>query len=306
MHDSLELVKIPQRDNNDGNSVSWVTLKDGSNVYGGAGLTTSYVSTLNIENGRMLSVPVGSGAQNLSYNLDFHGPALQCTEADNSTSSFVMSAVNDYNNKSHGGFLYWAGWVPPPDFGQSPINGSFFANLGLGQNLSADFPGLYFPSNGFAKVYQTLFLPDSANGTFTYTGSYSVIECSLYNASYTSHFELHSNQIQTISTNRTLLDGLLAVQVLPPEITSDQAIEYFNDLTLMNMFGYNAVGSTIINTKFGNPNTLSNIATAPTLGAVISATPIKGKFMDFQQFSFLLEELFQNFTLSWRYGSIPS
>jgi len=247
----------------------------------------------------MLSVPVGSGTKNLTYSLSFHGPVLGCVEADNLTSSFILSAIEFVNDT--GDFLYWAGWVRSQDFGPN-INGSFFDSVA--PNLTSPFPGLYLPSNGATKVYQTLYFSDNKTTIPSPNGVLRVIECSLHNASYDVEFELHSNGQQTITANRTLLSGLPVVEVLPSNLSMSEAVERFNDQALMQLFGFYTFGTT----KFpigspGDSKTLGSLLSSPTLGAAILPDSIGA--IDFDQFTSALEGLFHNFTLSYRYGQLP-
>ena len=261
----------------------------------------SHLTVSNLVEADMLSVPVGSGTKNLTYNLSFHGPALGCVEADNLTSSFILSAIEEFVNET-GDFLYWAGWVPSRDFGPNTINGSFFDKLA--PNLTSPYPGLHLPSNGAAKVYQTLYFSDNATTIPSPNGTLRVVECSLHNASYNVQFELRSNGQQTITANWTLLSGLPVVEVLPSKLSMSQAVERFNDQALMQLFGFYTFGTT----KFpiglpGDSKTRGSLLSSPTLGAAILPNSIGS--MDFDQFTSALEGLFQNFTLSYRYGQLP-
>ena len=298
-HASSELIEVPQRDSNDP-QLDVGTTSDGSYQYPGVSFMLSHLTVSNLVEADMLSVPVGSGTKNLTYSLSFHGPALGCVEADNLTSSFILSAIEEFVNDT-GDFLYWAGWAPSQDFGPN-INGSFFDNLA--PNLTSPFPGLYLPSNGAAKVYQTLYFSDNTTTIPSPNGVIRVIECSLHNASYDVEFELHSNGQQTITANRTLLSGLPATDVLPSNLSMSEAVERFNNQALMQLFSFYTFGTT----KFpiGSPadsKTRGSLLSSPTLGAAILPDSIG--LMDFDQFTSALEGLFQNFTLSYRYGQLP-
>lgn len=248
----------------------------------------------------MLPVPVGSGTKNLTYSLGFNGPALRCVEADNLTSSFIISAIEEFMNDT-GDFLYWAGWVPPQDFGPT-INGSFFNNIS--PNMTSPFPGLYLPSNGAAKVYHTMYFSDNITTIPSPDGVLRAIECSLHNASYDVEFELHSDGQQVITANRTLLSELPVMEILPSSLSMSEAVERFNDQALMQAYGLYIIGTTVFPDGFpGDSKVFGNLIGSPTLGAAI--TPDSIGLMDFDQFTSALEGLFQNFTLSFRYGQLP-
>jgi hypothetical protein len=93
------------------------------------------------------------------------------------------------------------------------------------------------------------------------------------------------------------------MEVLPSNLSMSEAVERFNNQALMQLFSFYTFGTT----KFpiGSPadsKTLGSLLSSPTLGAAI--LPNSGS-MDFDQFTSALEGLFQNFTLSYRYGQLP-
>ena len=278
---------------------------NGSWLYPGDSPTISDLGNLNLVTADTLKVPLSAGGRNISYAANFAGPAFQCVEANDTIASFVLPAVDDYLNRT-GSPIYWASWIPDQSFG-SGMNGSFFVNLNdLASEPSP--PGFTFPTSGPPKVYHVKFFTTNVttlpSGERNATGGYRVIECTLYNATYDMHFALHSDGSQIITRNRTLLNGLPLTHVLPNTFSEDQANQLFNDVAFAEMYAlYIADGITtfsVNNTNVGG--VAAFLANSPTLGRAIQ--PVDPTFMDFDQFTFGLEQFFENVTFSWRFGQL--
>jgi hypothetical protein len=182
---SWQLLQVPQPDYQDPQMCAKTGLANGTCLYQGPSFTTYRSPSLSVMEGDVLSV--SSTAKNLSYGLIFNGPAISCVEANNSTSTFVQRAIQDYNN-STGKFLYRSGFVPDENF-VPEMNGSFFGLIGNGiPNVSEN---LDLVSKDAAKIYQTLYFSNTPDVTDLQSpgGVQKVIECSLYNASYEVAFE---------------------------------------------------------------------------------------------------------------------
>ncbi|KIW16840.1 hypothetical protein PV08_04030 [Exophiala spinifera] len=308
MHESTEVVQVPQRQNND-SQLSMLTTNDGSSwIYFGTSTTFLKVANLNIQQGGVLPVSLELGSQNLSYTLDFYGPALQCVEPDSTTTATLRDGLYDYMNQT-GNMIYWAGFVPQSDFGPSTINATFFEALidGKGQyNFSTPNLGLEAPSNGPAKAFHMMYSSDNMTAIPAGNWHYDVAECTLHNASYNSHFELSSNGQQVITASRQVLKGIEGVQYLPTKYTVDEAAERFNAQAFMQAFGYYASGTTTIKINGNNFTPGSSVQVNPVLGAAISGAMYSDPAFTttWSQFTGALESLFQNFTLSYRYSNM--
>ncbi|KAK5548563.1 hypothetical protein LTR23_001693 [Exophiala sp. CCFEE 6169] len=308
LHESSDLLQVPQRQNNDSQLTILTTDNGSSWIYFGTSTTFLKVANLNIQQGNVLPVSFELSSQNLTYSLSFYGPALHCTEPDNTTTTTIRNGLSDYMNQT-GNMIYWAGFVPQSDFGPDTINATFFEALidGKGQyNFSTPNLGLQAPSNGPAKVYHMMYFSDNMTAIPAGDWAYRVAECSLYNASYDARFELNSNGQQVVTANRQVLDGIEAVQYLPTNFTVDQAAERFNAQAFMQAFGYYASGTTTIEIDGNNFTPGSSVQVNPVLGAAISGTMYSDPTYSttWDEFTAALESLFQNFTLSYRYGNM--
>ncbi|KAJ9499652.1 hypothetical protein H2202_004642 [Exophiala xenobiotica] len=305
----LSTIFTPSTLSNNDSQLTILTTDNGSSwIYFGTSTTFLKVANLNIQQGNVLPVSFELSSQNLTYSLSFYGPALHCTEPDNTTTTTIRNGLSDYMNQT-GNMIYWAGFVPQSDFGPDTINATFFEALidGKGQyNFSTPNLGLQAPSNGPAKVYHMMYFSDNMTAIPAGDWAYRVAECSLYNASYDARFELNSNGQQVVTANRQVLDGIEAVQYLPTNFTVDQAAERFNAQAFMQAFGYYASGTTTIEIDGNNFTPGSSVQVNPVLGAAISGTMYSDPTYSttWDEFTAALESLFQNFTLSYRYGNM--
>ncbi len=308
MHSSSDLLQVPQRQNND-SQLTMLKTDDGSSwIYFGMSTTFIKVANLNIQQGNVLPVSSGLSTQNLTYSLSFQAPALHCTEPDTATTMTIRNGLYDYMNHT-GNMIYWAGFVPQSDFGPDTVNATFFEALidGDGQyNFSTPNLGLQAPSNGPAKVYHVMYFSDNMTAIPAGDWVYRMAECSLHNASYDARFEFNSNGQQAITAKRQVLNGIEAVQYLPTNFTIDQAAERFNAQAFMQAFGYYASGTTTIEVDGNNFTPGSSVQVNPVLGAAISGAMYSdpGFSITWDEFTAALESLFQNFTLSYRYGNM--
>ncbi|KAJ9608886.1 hypothetical protein H2200_006657 [Cladophialophora chaetospira] len=298
IHESIEAIQVPQRDNNVGVR-SHPTSADGSWMYLSDSALIGGLGNLNLATSTTLNVPLLAQSRNMSYTTAFSGPAFQCTEANDTIASYVIPATIDYqtvNNKS----ITWASWIPTPIFGPG-MNASFFDGVTAIAESSITM-GLEYP-NDRLQIYHVKFvatnytrtLPD---GTRVPGGSYRVIECTLHNATYEVRFDLQSNGYQAITINRTLLNVLPLAKVLPQTTFSeDQATEVFNDIAFVQAYALYIADGLV--TNVGSESVLIN---SSTLGRAIRVDdPF---YMNFNQFTFALEQFFENITLSWRFGQL--
>lgn len=322
-----EMITVPQRGYENGSGYTFSGLAfvgNGSCLYRGSTSVVDRFSGLAVWGGDILSV--SSAAKNMTYNLSFHGPAVECIEADTATSSFVQRAIEDYTN-STGDTLWWAGWIPDQTFGPS-INASFFENL---QVNTASETVLDVTSKDAARIYQTMYFADHPNISLSSNPNDSfaspfvtqrLMTCSLYNASYDVAFDLLSDGVQTITAERRLLNGVPAAQqqsgcgsetdidpTAEPMGNSTVLEAYIGNTTVIEQFNYQALFQTLGVQSRGMvslPNGSSfigELSMNPILGPVITGQ--SDVYMTFEQYASNIESMFQNFTLSLRFG-LPS
>jgi hypothetical protein len=277
---------------------------DGSWQYPGVSTMLFYMSQLGLAQADILSVPGGFPNQTLSYQLSFYGPALQCLPPSNQTRSFLLSAMEDYINDS-GQFLFFTAFNPVDGFGPG-INATFFDNV-VNFNNREIAQGLDVVSQDAAKVFLTLWIDNNMTAIPDASGDMEILECSLHNASYDAQFEVRGDGQQTISVVKTILEPVPAVLSLPTTMSEFDAAIIFEYYSLMQSYVGNILGSTTTSPVFAalqdsQPVQFTQLGTNPVLMPYLipSSDPI-----DFNQFRVGMEDLFQNFTLSYRFGSVP-
>ncbi|EXJ86860.1 hypothetical protein A1O3_03814 [Capronia epimyces CBS 606.96] len=174
-------------------------------------------------------------APNSSYSLQFFGPSIRCQPtADTVMSSFdavfgCNLTVTNYTDNFCGFNYSYLAWTPDPTV-RVPFDTGSVTNDSLDfrhdQSTCTDLSSI----GGFAQEPVMIYI-----GTFTDTGNWSVLNCSLYNASYTTKVD-YQESVETISTTTQPLNGL-------PLLPVEHHAESYSDLTEAERVGmsYQAV-----------------------------------------------------------------
>lgn len=154
----------------------------GNNQYADAAPIV-YTSTLAPgTGGRILDLP--HTHTNMSYDLQFYGPAFQCT---NASANLTDLAVSHINSTGSGGGIFYLSFVGSGDKAQGLFNTSGLECNGYGSCyrplpsdiLSTSFENVDKYSTDTARLYVML--------------SYNLTECRLFNASYNVNFDFRSS-----------------------------------------------------------------------------------------------------------------
>lgn len=166
--------------------------------------------------GQQLVIPAANS--NMSYTLNFLGPALRCDPAEASFIREVYEAFLDQLADPISQYRYIA-WVPV-DKGQVNLN---LTNNGVFLDLvSTDTAHLYIiPNTSIAGPMFADGSDGSSGNDNIHYGYQDLLDCKLYNASYQAVFNF-SYPSQTIDVrSRTLLN--------PVNVSSDVSEWYFSD-----------------------------------------------------------------------------
>ncbi|KAJ9616449.1 hypothetical protein H2200_000167 [Cladophialophora chaetospira] len=274
----------------DGNTTSYATMA--------TGLMNPTFSTV-LSNSVL---PVQASSSNLTYNLQFFGPAVSCETAGDEAFSWAKKAMLEYENMTDTRVFYF-GWAPQAGWGPN-VNGSFFAStdLQIGNNrldlISADAARMFIYLN-------TTGVDESGDRIPGFSGQAAaqMLTCKLYNASYDAHFEVKSTGAQLISAATNFENWMPAIETM--EGTPDEPLvsRQMNMQAVMEAFAMMVTG----------PITYSNDVDFPTINSVYALGMNQDLFpsrpgltqteMTARQ-ARQNEMLFQNITLSMRYSVI--
>ncbi|KAL2426713.1 hypothetical protein ABEF95_012020 [Exophiala dermatitidis] len=247
-------------------------------------------------------LPVPASSMNLTYDLDFYGPAVSCQPSSVRDFQLAKQAIAEFENMTDGRVFYY-GWVPQPGWGPG-VNGSFFdsTDLRIG-NFRIDFQ-----SQDAARVFVYLNTTgvDAKGGRAPFVGTPAaqMITCALYNASYAAHFEVKSTGGQQVTADHTFQNWMAAYSTVNGTTEDPLVTRQMNIQAVMEAFGMMIVG----------PVTFSNVNQGPTSNSVYSLSMNPALFPSQPglnqtgmtlRLSTLYEDLAQNITLSMLYGVLP-
>lgn len=213
---------------------------------------------------------------NESYHLDFHGPAIQCTTANDSVRNATQYNINA-NWGSGGYYQYWS-WVGDDDHGLLSINQSLYSNL----DLKGTWETLDASSTDAARIWVF-----SATGAAGEGDNFrNVSECLLHNATYSVDFDIQNGN--SVATVQKVHMG----EMLAPLSTSqgvlglqpNESIQYSYQSVM------DAMGKLLVGYGFAQ-----NDATETTYTSFLR-TYVNWNELEATQRG--LEELFQNITMS--------
>lgn len=185
-------------------------------------------------------LPVPSSTTNLTYHLQFYGPAVTCAPSNDEDFQWAQQAILEYEN-STGTKVFYMGWVPQLGWGPE-VNGSFFASddVQLG-NIRLDFVSqdaarlfIYLNTTG----YDSSGKPAPFNGT----SSAQMMTCALYNASHDAHFEVNSTGTQQVSASTSFQNWMPASASVPGVAQDPLVSRQMNMQAVMEAFGMMLVG----------------------------------------------------------------
>jgi hypothetical protein len=248
-------------------------------------------------------------ATNSSYTLHFFGPSLRCQAISAAIirdfDTVFGCNFTDINGNNSCGFAYtYLAWVP--DFDSRVPVGASNGVLNFVPEYDGSGYGLT-TTGGYGSEPATVYV-----GTTQDSETWSVLNCSLYNASYTVGFEFQNGN-QTLSSSAQLHNGLPFVNLAqttmlanltgePPAgtVTPNANVNAVSYQAVMDSFGqimvggiYHAVdidgGGTNVDATHIMSTNLQNCAELSSSGGDNSSTSTLAR---------VAEQLFENITLS--------
>ncbi|EXJ59535.1 uncharacterized protein A1O5_12160 [Cladophialophora psammophila CBS 110553] len=247
-------------------------------------------------------LPLESSSTNLTFKLQFFGPAVTCNMSSSEEFSWAKRAILEYETMTDTRVFYY-GWAPQPGWGPD-VNGSFFAStdLQIGNNR------LDFVSKDAARVFiylNTTGVDETGNRIPGFDGKAEaqMITCALYNASYDAHFAVKSTGAQFITAFPRFENWMPALSTMEGTLEDPRVRQQMNMQAVMESFVMMVNG----------PITYSNDISFPTINSVYGLAMNKALFPaqpGLNQTALTLrqakqnEMLFQNITLSMRYSVV--
>jgi hypothetical protein len=276
-----------------------VQADNGTVFYGGA---TSYLKgptlAMLVET-QVLSI--GTYSSNLTWSMDFHGPALSCSKASPESTQEVTTTIKEYQTNKSTSLMYDV-WIPKP---------SVTTNRGLADGLlvvdpdsNSDLRILDQTSTDAAKIYYSI-APSSATQANISQPVY-LISCALYNASWHVDFDVRQAGEQYFTRNLNFLNWMPGWSSITPPLTPGTQTNTILDYAgLMETFGAITSGQLNYPDDPALPFTQTSLAleTSPILFDAALPDPFTNDSMINLQRT--LEDLFQNMTLSTRYAILP-
>jgi len=246
-------------------------------------------------------LPVESSSANLTYSLAFYGPAVSCAKSSEQDLAWATGALLEYENTTGSTVYYW-GWVPQAGWGPD-VNGTFFQSTNLQNgNIRLDFV-----SEDAARVYiylNTTGIDINGNRVPNSTPSQpEMITCALYNASYTTYFDISSTGQQLITAEQQYMNWMPAKNSVSGTPTDPLVNRIMNTQAVMEAFGMMMMGPVTFSEDVSFPVVDNNYALSMN-AAMWPSRPGLNQSEVAQYMIDQSEELFQNITLSMRYAVV--
>jgi len=245
-------------------------------------------------------VPVQSSDTNVTYDIQFFGPAVTCNRSSDQDLELAKQAIAEYENSTSTRVFYY-GWVPQAGW-DSNVNGSFFAsdNLQLG-NIRLDVV-----SQDAAKLFiylNTTGVDSSAKpAPFVGTPSAQMITCALYNASYAAHFEVNSTGTQKVTASATFQNWMPAFSIVDGVAGDPLVSRQMNMQAVMEGFGMMTIGP--ITFGFDGSMSITSVYALQLNQAMYPAKEGMDQTSLTERQISLSEALFRNMTLSMLFGVV--
>lgn len=293
------LVSVQQRQYGSGLYAATIVAENGTAFYGGARSYLKGPALATLAETEILSV--GSYPSNMTYSLDFHGPAVKCTKAGDQITSRLASIIVQYQDSNKTTVVFDT-WVPKPDgtSNDTVVDHSIIQDSDKNRDLRI----LDQTSHDASTIYYSIG-PLPSTETPTDTPIY-VIQCLLYNASWQVDFDVRRTGEQSLTPLLKFENWMPGWSSITPPLENNIQTSIVLDYAgLMETFGAITTGRLEIPDDSDLPFVRTSIAleTSPILFA--DATPAlftDGAMIKLQR---TLETIFQNLTLSTRYAALP-
>jgi hypothetical protein len=244
---------------------------------------------------------MGTYSSNLTWSMDFHGPALSCSKAGPELTKEVTTTIQQYQSNKSTSLMYDV-WTPKPAV---TTNGGLADGLlVIDPDSNSDLRILDQTSPDAAKIYYSI-APDSATQANMSQPVY-LISCALYNASWHVAFNVRQTGEQSFTPTLTFLNWMPGWSSIAPPLTPSTHTNTILDYAgLMETFGAVTSGQLNYPDDSNLPFTQTSLAleTSPVLFNAAVPGFFTNDSMIFLQRT--LEHLFQNMTLSTRYAILP-
>ena len=295
----LKSISVQQRGYGNSSYAAAVNADNGTVFYGGARSYLKGPALAMLVETEVLSV--GTFPTNLTWSMDFFGPALSCSKAGAEVTQRLTDMIQPYQEANQTSLMYDV-WVPKPT--SSGNDTLVDGMLVLDPNDNTNLRMLDQTSPDVARLYYSL-APDISTQA-TMANPIYVIECALYNASWQLAFDVRNTGgqylIPTLKFENWMPGWSSIGPPLTPGIHTNTVLDYAG---LMETFGAITSGRLDYPNDPNLPFTQTSLAleTSPILFNDAFPDPFNDAAMNHLQRTF--EKLFQNMTLSARYAILP-
>lgn len=243
---------------------------------------------------------VGAYPTNLTWSMDFHGPALSCSKAGPEITAQLTDIILSYQKANKTSLMYDTWISRPSSSNESLVDGTLVLDPDVNSNLRI----LDQVSPDAARIYYSI-APDAATQA-TLANPVYVISCALYNASWHLDFDVRSTGEQRLNPTLKFENWMPGwSSITPPLKASTETNAILDYAGLMETFGAITSGRLDYPDDENLPFTQTSLAleTSPVLFNDAFPDPFNDAFMITLADTF--EALFQNMTLSARYAILP-
>lgn len=244
---------------------------------------------------------VQASPTNLTYDIQFYGPAVSCTRSEDDDFQLARDAISQYESSTQSRVFYY-GWAPQAGWGPG-VNGSFFAST----DVQIGNVRLDVQSEDAARIFIYLNTTGvTENGTrssFQEKASAQMVTCMLYNSSYDTHFDVKSTGEQRITAATKFQNWMPARASIDGPVSDPAVRTQMNMQAVMEAFGMMVSGPIV----FANDDSTPAINSVYALGMNTAMYPAHTDLNQSQMTNRMMEQseaLFQNITLSMRYGMV--
>ena len=293
-------ISVPQREYGKSSYAAVVKADNGTVFYGGARSYLKGPALAMLVETTVLSL--GTFSSNLTWSMDFHGPAIQCSKAGPEITAQLTDIILPYQQVNQNSLMYDA-WIPKPSSSggnQTLVDGSLVLEPDSNTNLRM----LDQTSPDAARIYYSL-TPDSTTQQ-NMTNPIYVISCALYNATWHLDFDVRRSGEQLLTPTLQFENWMPGWSSISPPLTpSAQTNTTLDYAGLMETFGAITSGRLDLPNDPTLPFTQTSLAleTSPVLFNDAFPDPFTDASM--VNLAATFETLFQNMTLSARYAVLP-
>ncbi|ETI24513.1 hypothetical protein G647_03882 [Cladophialophora carrionii CBS 160.54] len=292
-------VSVQQREYGKSSYAAAVQADNGTVFYGGARSYLKGPTLAMLVETKALSV--GSFSTNLTWSMEFHGPAISCSKAGPEVTSQLTDMILPYQKANKTSLMYDA-WVPRPS--SSPNQALVDGMLVLDPDVNSNLRMLDQISPDAARIYYSL-APDAPTQA-TMANPIYVISCALYNATWSLDFDVRSTGEQLLKPTLRFENWMPGWSSITPALTPGTHTNTILDYAgLVETFGAITSGRLDYPDDETLPFTQTSLAleTSPVLFNDAFPDPFNDAAMVTLARTF--EALFQNMTLSARYAVLP-